>query len=345
MEIQIGHKYIGDKHPCFIIAEAGVNHNGDVGLAKKLVDAAKEAGADAVKFQTFKAEDVVTKEAAMAEYQERNIGKIGTQLEMIKKFELKYADFAELKNYCDKKRIIFLSTPHSEGAADFLEPLVLAYKIGSGDLTNLPFLKKIALKKKPIILSTGMATLKEVREAIDAIAKTNKKIVILHCTTEYPCPLKAVNLRAMLTIKKEFNLPVGYSDHTDNIFVPVMAVAMGARVLEKHITLDKNMPGPDHKASFNPDEFKKMTDEIRVAEEILGDGIKKITESEKNIKKFIRKSIVARKDIFKGTTIKEDMLIIKRPGMGIEPKYFYKIIGKKAKKNIKKDQLLNRRMI
>lgn len=331
-----------DFKKCFIIAEAGVNHNGSLKLAKKLVDAAKDAGADAVKFQTFKAEDVVTKAAGMADYQKKNTGKNGSQLKMLKKIELSCRDFIELKKYCDKKGIIFLSTPHTEDAVNFLKPLVSAYKVGSGDLTNLPVLKKIAAKKKPIILGTGMATLKEVKEAVETIKKCgNNKIIILHCTTNYPCLLNEVNLRAMTTLKKEFNLPVGYSDHTKNVFVPIMAIAMGASVIEKHFTLNKNMPGSDHKASLEPQELKEMVYNIRQAEKILGSAIKKPAESEKKIMKIARKSIVAKRDILKGEKITGSMLIIKRPGIGIEPKYLNKVINKKTKKEVKKDQLIS----
>ena len=332
---------IGERENCFIIAEAGINHNGDIKLAKKLVDVAKEAGADAVKFQTFKAENVVAENTAMASYQRRNIKRKETQQEMLKRMELDYKDFIRLKEYCDKKKIIFLSTPHSEDAIDFLEELVPAYKVGSGDLTNLPFLEKIAKKKKPVILSTGMATLSEVKEAVRTLKRAkNNKIILLHCTTNYPCPLEEVNLKAMLTLKKEFDLPVGYSDHTLGILVPVMAVAMGAQVLEKHFTLNKNLPGPDHKASLEPEELKEMIKTIREVEKALGDGIKKPTKSEEKIKKVVRKSIVAKVDIPKGTKITRDMLDIKRPGTGIEPKYLKRIIGRESKKNIKKDTLI-----
>jgi len=341
VKITIGRRVVsGDGH-CFIIAEAGVNHNGDVGLAKKLVDAAKAAGADAIKFQTFKAEDLVGKNTEMADYQKKNTGKKGSQLKMLKKLELDYKDFIRLKKYCDKKKIIFLSTPHTEDAADFLEPLVSAYKIASGDLINLPFLEKVAKKKKPIILSTGMATLNEVREAVKAIKNQgNNTIILLHCTTNYPCPLEGVNLRAMLTLKKELGLPVGYSDHTSGIIVSTIAAAIGAVVIEKHFTLNKNLPGPDHKASIEPDELKEMVEAIKNTEKIIGSGEKKPTDSEKKIMQVVRKSIVAKIDISKGTKITKNMLVIKRPGIGIKPKYLNKIIGRRAKRNIKKDELI-----
>jgi N,N'-diacetyllegionaminate synthase len=342
MEIKIGNKTIGSNYPCFIIAEAGVNHNGNINLAKKLIDAAVEAGADAVKFQTFKTENLVSKSSVMAKYQQENIGKKETPLKMLKKLEICYDDFVKLKNYCDEKEIIFLSTPHTEDAIDFLERLVPAYKIGSGDLNNFSFLEKIAEKKKQIILSTGMSTLKEVKEAVRAIKnKKNNKIILLHCTANYPCPLEEVNLKAMKTLQDNFpEIPCGYSDHTTGIFVPIMAVSLGARLIEKHFTLDKNMPGPDHKASLEPAELKDMVKKIRMAENVLGNGIKKPNRSEEEISKVAKKSIVANKEIKKGSAIKREHLIIKRPGTGIEPKNLNKIIGRVAKRNIKKDSLI-----
>jgi len=340
-KIKIHNKFIGEKEPVFIIAEAGVNHNGNINLAKKLIDAAKDAGCDAIKFQTFKAENVVTKNAERASYQVKNIGGNETQQEMLKKYELKYDDFIELKEYCDEKEIIFLSTPHSVDAIDFLENLVPAYKFGSGDLTNIPVLEYAAKKGKPMILGTGMATMDEVKEALNAIYNQgNKDVIMLHCTTNYPCSLEEINLRAMQTMQKELDCLVGYSDHTNGIIVPVMAVAMGACVIEKHFTLDKNLPGPDHKASLEPNELREMVNAIRDAEKALGSGIKAPTESEKEIMKFVRKSIVAKLDIPKGTTITKEMLSIKRPGIGLAPKYLKEIIGKKAKVDIKSDELM-----
>lgn len=345
-EFFIGGKKIGDKNPCFIIAEAGINHNGDIKLAKKLIDVAKESGADAVKFQTVKAENIVTETLEVVEYQKKNIGKKETQLEMIKKFELDYNTFIDLKKYCDKKQIIFLSTPHSEDAIDFLEPLVPAYKVASGDLTNLPFLEKIAKKRKLIILSTGMANLKEVKEAVKTIKRCgNNKIILLHCTTNYPCLLNEVNLKAMVTLKKEFDLPVGYSDHTEGIIVPIIAVSLGAWILEKHFTLDKNLPGPDHRASLEPEELKEMVKVIRKTEIVLGSLVKKPTKSEHKIKRIIRKSIIAKINIARNSVIEKDMVEIKRPDEGIPPKYFKKIIGRVSSKNIKKDQPLKWSML
>jgi len=340
-DIKIGDRLIGINQPVFIIAEAGVNHNGDIKLARKLVDVAKDAGADAIKFITYKSEDVVTKSAEMASYQEKNIGKRETQQEMLKKLELDYEAFVELKNYCDKKNIIFLSTPHTEDAAEFLEDLVPAYKISSPDLINLPFLKSVAKKGKPIILSTGMSTMQEIKEALETIHKEgNKQVILLHCTSNYPCALEEVNLRAMQNMKKEFDCLIGYSDHTMGTIVPIAAVSLGAVIIEKHFTLDKSLPGPDHEASLEPEALKKMVEKIRKVEMMLGSFEKVPTESEKEIMKLIRKSIVAKRDIKNGETIEKEMLVIKRPGTGIEPKFIDETLGKKAKKAIGKDEII-----
>jgi len=340
-EIKIADSAIGKKHSCFIIAEAGVNHNGKLKLAKKLVDAAVNAGADAVKFQTFKSEEVVTDNADTASYAKKNIGKKLKQIEMMKDLELKYDDFKKLKKYCDKKEIIFLSTPHSFDAIDFLDDLVPAFKFGSGDLTNIPALIHAAKKEKPLILGTGMATLEEVKEAVNAIKKTgNHQIVVLHCTTNYPCPFEEVNMNAMITMQKRLDCLAGYSDHTTGISVPVMAATLGAVIIEKHLTLDRSLPGPDHKASLEPTELKNMVTEIRNVEKALGRSEKKPTKSEKEIMKNVRKSIVAKSDIEKDEIIKKEMLDIKRPGTGLCPKEINNILGKKTRKDIKKDELI-----
>ncbi len=345
MKIKIGGKLIGEGH-CFIIAEAGVNHNGNLSLAKKLIDKAKEAGVDAVKFQTFKAENIVTPKAEQAKYQTKNIGKKESQYAMLKRLELSYSDFKKLKEYCDKKGIIFLSTPHSSKEdVDLVAKLCPLIKVGSGDLTNLPILEYIAKKHLPIILSTGMADLGEVKEAVKIILPINKKLILLHCTTNYPTPFNEVNLKAMLTMEKEFNLLVGYSDHTEGIDISLAAVAMGACVIEKHFTLNKNMPGPDHKASLEPQELKAMVQGIRNIQKAMGNGIKSPNSGEIEVAKVARKSIIAAKNIRRGNIIEESMLIIKRPGTGIMPKYFKKIIGRVAKCDIKKDELINWRMI
>jgi N-acetylneuraminate synthase len=344
--IKINNKVIGKDNPCFIIAEAGVNHNGKLKLAKKLVDTAVDAGCDAVKFQTYKSKGVVTKDSDLAEYAKKNIGRNLKQIKMIKKYELKYDDFKELKKYCDKKNIIFLSTPHSFDAIDFLEKLVPAYKFGSGDLTNIPALEYAAKKNKPMILGTGMATLKEIKYAVDAIKKTgNKKFILLHCTTNYPCPIEEVNLNAMITLQKELDCLVGYSDHTMGITVPIMARTLGAVIIEKHFTLDRSLQGPDHKASLEPNELKKMVEEIKNIKKALGSFEKKPTKSEEKIKKNVRKSLVASCNIKKGEKITRDMIDIKRPGQGIEPINLKKIIGKKALNKIEEDEVIKWNMI
>ena len=337
---------IGVGHPCFIIAEAGVNHNGELELAKKLVDIAVTAHADAVKFQTYIAEGVVTSGTDIADYARDNIGKNMKQIDMLKKYELTYNDFTTLKEYCDKKNIIFLSSPHSFDAIDFLQDLVPVYKFGSGDLTNLPALQYAAKKNKPLLLGTGMATLTEVKEAIRAITSLgNTQIILLHCTTSYPCSYEDVNLRAMMTMQHELDCLVGYSDHTSGILVPPLAVALGATVLEKHFTLDKTLSGPDHIASLEPKELTEMIRQIRDVEKILGSPEKKPTDSEKLIMDNVRKSIVAGKNIRKGEIIEKKMLMVKRPGIGISPADIEKIIGKKTKRDISIDEILRWDMV
>jgi len=302
MKTKIGDELIGEEEPCFIIAEAGVNHNGSVELAKKLIDAAKDAGADAVKFQTFKAESVVVKDAQKAEYQKETTGE-GSQYVMIKKLELAEEDFRELADYAEKKDIMFLSSPFDKDSVDLLHELdVPAFKVGSGEITNLPLLRYIAKKGKPIILSTGMSTLGEIEEALDVIRSEGvEDIILLHCVSNYPARIEDVNLRAMGTLKQAFKLPVGFSDHTLGITAPIAAVALGACVIEKHFTLDRNLPGPDHRASLEPDELKEMVKAIREVEKALGNGIKKPTKEEEKIKKVAGRSIVAKVDISKGT--------------------------------------------
>jgi len=339
--ISINNKKIGNNEPCFIIAEAGVNHNGSLKMALKLVDAAKKAGADAIKFQTFKAEDLVTARAESAEYVTKNMGKQIKQMELLKNLELQEDDFILIKKECDKKDIIFLSTPHTFSVIDFLDNLIPAYKIASSDMNNHPFLEYIAKKKKPIILGTGMSTMDEVQEAIQVIKSArNNQIIVMHCTTSYPCPLNDVNLRAMITIKKKLNCIIGYSDHTSGILVSLAAVAIGAKVIEKHFTLNKNLDGPDHISSIEPKELATLIHSIRDVELSLGSADKKPVISELKIKNVARKSIVAKQNIPLGTVIKRNMLTIKRPGTGIEPKYFDTIIGQKSKKDILKDEII-----
>jgi len=329
-----------DTSKVFIIAEVGVNHNGSLDLAYQLIDVAKESGADAVKFQTFKAENVVSRLADKAEYQKKTTSSDKSQLEMIKKLELSFDDFVKLKKYCDKKEIMFLSTPFDHQSIDFLYDLVGIYKIPSGEIINYPYLKHIAAKNKPIIMSTGMANLGEVEEAINTIRSVNSEsqITLLHCTTNYPTPYKEVNLKAMQTLAVAFKLPVGYSDHTLGIEVPIAAVAMGAKIIEKHFTLDKNLPGPDHKASLEPDELKEMVKAIRNIEKALGDGIKKPDKSEIEIMKVARRSLIASRDIKAGEITKESDIAIKRPGTGILPKFKEIVIGMKLINDIRQDE-------
>lgn len=330
----------------YIIAEAGVNHNGSIELAKQLVDIAADAGADAVKFQTYKTEDLVTKDSETAEYQQKNTGKKQSQYDMLKSLELSYDDFTSLKSYCDEKDIMFLTTAHTKSSIPFVNDLVSIFKVGSGDLTNIPYLEELAKRNKPIILSTGMGTMEEVKDAVKTIRKYHNNIVLLHCTTNYPCPEEHANLRVMNTLKQEFYLPVGYSDHTEGIMIPVMAASLGARLIEKHFTLDKAMEGPDHRASLVPNELKEMVEKIReeetieIPEHILGNPEKKPTGEEKSIARIARKSVVVISNLEKGHILKEDDLAIKRPGIGIPPKEIKNLIGKITAKDIKKDSVL-----
>lgn len=325
----------------FIIAEAGVNHNGDINIAKKLIDAALEAGADAVKFQTFKTENLVTKGAPKAQYQKETTGG-GNQYEMLKRLELNYEEHILLKRYCEEKGIMFISTPFDFESVDLLEKLhIPLYKISSGDLTNIPLLKYIAKLNKPVIVSTGMANLGEVENAVEAIRETgNDKISLLHCTSNYPTNYEDVNLNAMVTLKNAFKLPIGYSDHTVGIEVPIAAVAMGAEIVEKHFTLDKEMDGPDHKASLNPEELKHMVTSIRNIESAFGDGIKKCNENEEDTKRAARKSIVASRNIARGEVLSYENISFKRPGDGVSPIFINEIIGKKAACDINLDEFI-----
>ena len=329
----------------FIIAEAGVNHNGSLKLAYQLIDAAKESGADAVKFQSFKADLVVSKSAVKTNYQAKTTDADESQYNMIKKLELSVDDHHRLINYCRKKEIQFLSSPFDLKSIDLLVELGLdTLKIPSGEITNLPYLRKIGKMNKTIILSTGMSELNEISEAIKVLMETGtpkEKITVLQCNTEYPTPFEDANLNAMLTIKTAFNVKVGYSDHTKGIEIPIAAVALGAEIIEKHFTLDKNMEGPDHKASLEPDELKQMVDAIRNTEKAMGDGIKKPTLSEiKNIPK-VRKSIHTKVAIKNGDFFTEDNLIMKRPGDGISPLGMKEVIGKKAKTDLSADHKIN----
>jgi N-acetylneuraminate synthase/N,N'-diacetyllegionaminate synthase len=345
--IEVAGRKIGPGYPCFIIAEAGVNHNGKLDMAKELVVAAVQAGADAVKFQSFKAENVVTRKAPKAKYQEQTTGSAESQYEMIKKLELSSGSFAELAHHAQKKGIIFLSTPFDKESVDLLDGLgVPVFKIASGEITNFPLIRYVAKKGKPVILSTGMSTLAEIDEALHVIQGEGiKDIILLHCVTAYPAKVEDVNLRAMETLRREFKLPVGLSDHTLGTTVPVAAVALGACVIEKHFTLDRSLPGPDHQASLEPDELKQMIKAIREVEKAMGDGSKMPTKEEKQIQKVARRSIVAGVNIPKGTIITEAMLDIKRPGTGIEPKNIHMVIDRKARRFIEQDRVVTIDMV
>jgi N,N'-diacetyllegionaminate synthase len=327
-----------------IIAEAGVNHNGSIESAKKLIDVAKETGADYVKFQTFKAERLVTQSADKAKYQKNITDKNESQFDMIKKLELDRAAHEELIEYCKSKDIRFLSTAFDHDSIDMLTELdIPLFKIPSGEITNLPYLRHIGRMGKPIIMSTGMSTLEEVCSALNILMEAGAKkdkITILHCNTEYPTPMEDVNLKAMLTIGDELGINIGYSDHTLGIEVPIAAVALGATVIEKHFTLDRNLPGPDHAASLEPDELKAMVTTIRNIEKAMGDGVKKPSPSETKNKPIARKSIVAKKIIKKGEFFSEDNLAVKRPGIGISPMEWDNVMGKPASRDYEMDELI-----
>jgi N,N'-diacetyllegionaminate synthase len=328
----------------FIIAEAGVNHNGSLELAKQLIDIAVEAGVDAVKFQTFKAEKVISKFAKKAEYQIQTTGKQESQLEMVKKLELDVESHRILMNYCQEKNIMFLSTPFDHDSIELLTDLGLEiFKIPSGEITNLPYLRHIGKLNKKVILSTGMSNIGEIEDALDILTEAGTKkenIIVLHANTEYPTPMEDVNLKAMVTIGKTFDIGFGYSDHTLGIEVDIAAVAMGACCIEKHFTLDKTMEGPDHKASLEPDELKAMVKAIRNIELALGSSIKKPSKSEIPNMQIARKSIVAKSDIKEGDILTEENLTIKRPGNGISPMRWDEIVGTVASRDYQEDELI-----
>ena len=326
----------------FVIAEAGVNHNGDIRIARQLVDAAVEANVDAVKFQTFIGEKFISSNAEKAAYQKETVGEAGSQLDMIKKLELSQGDFLMLKEYCEKKKIKFMSTAFDIDSAVFLNDIGMdVFKIPSGEITNFPLLKTIGQFQKKVIMSTGMSELSEIKTAVDILKRYGTEdISILHCNTQYPTPMEDANLKAMQQLKNELRLPVGYSDHTIGIEVPIAAVALGAEIIEKHFTLDRDMEGPDHKASLEPDELRKMVEGIRNIEKALGDGIKRVSPSERENLHIVRKSIVASKLIKRGDTFTEDNVTVKRPGNGISPMRWDEIIGKKAVRNFEEDELI-----
>jgi N-acetylneuraminate synthase len=332
------------KSNTFIIAEAGVNHNGDFTLAKKLIDAAVAAGVDAVKFQTWQTELLVTEDAEMADYQKENTQVVESQFQMLKRLELSYTDFTALKQYCDESGIMFMSTPDEEQSATFLNDLQDIFKIGSGELTNTPFLRHVAAFAKPVIISTGMGYLAEVEHALSVLTEAGlalDDITVLHATTDYPTAPEDVNLLAMQTIRQAFpGVKVGYSDHTLGIEVPVASVALGAVVVEKHFTLDKTMAGPDHKASLEPAELKAMVTAIRNTESALGHGWKVPTAAEVKNRAIVRKSLVAGCAIANGTIITADMLEIKRPGTGISPTRWDEIVGTRSTQDYSAGELI-----
>ncbi len=333
---------MSNKKRAYIIAEAGVNHNGSLDIARGLVDAAKLCGADAVKFQTFRTERLVTRDAEKAQYQKRTSSGGNSQFDMLKKLELSEDNFRVLFDHCNKIGIEFLSSPFDEESADLLDSLGMAtFKIPSGEITNHPFLKHVAQRGKPVILSTGMSTLGEVEEAVGIFnACGTPHLTLLHCVTEYPAPYGETNLKAMITLRTAFGLDIGYSDHTPGIEIPLAAVALGAKVIEKHFTLDNEMDGPDHRASLNPADFGRMVLAIRNVEQAMGDGIKRPARCELQNIGIARKSIVAAETIKKGGIISLDKLSIKRPGYGIQPKDIDKLIGLRSNRTISKDEVL-----
>ncbi len=345
--IKIGSKLVGEGQPVFIIAEAGVNHNGKFALAKKLIDVAADAGADAVKFQTFRAEQVVTAGGKMAKYQKENLGIIESQQEMLRKLELPEKYYPALISHARRRGIIFISTPHGAFAsADFLRNLhVPAYKIGSGDLTALPFLSYVAKFGKPIIISTGMATLAEARDAVATIKKTgNKKIIVFHCTTNYPTENNEANLQAMSELQK-LNTLVGYSDHTIGNTAAITAVTLGAVMLERHFTISRKLPGPDQKASLEPNELAEYVRAVKSVPIILGDGKKRPQKSERQYIPLTRRSIVSAQPIKKWERISARHLTLKRPGTGLAPKLWGKVIGRRAARDISADTLITLNML
>lgn len=360
-EIKIANLTLNQNSPCLIIAEIGVNHNGDIDLAKKLILEAKQAGVDAVKFQSFRAEELVTRQAKMAKYQVKNIGQEESQFDMLKKLELSDDAHIEIIEYCRQNNIMFLSTPFGPQSVALLDKLnIPVYKIGSSDTNNIPHLINIARKGKPMIISTGMSTWQDISDTLDVITPINNKIILLQCTTDYPCAFEDANVGVLETFEKEFGCLVGFSDHTPGINAALVACSLNAKVIEKHFTLDCSMPGPDHKASLEPPELKSMVAGIRELEKItleqrkaklknekwyniiLGSSEKQIPVSVENsgVRLIAQKSLVLSQDIPAGTVITEEMLTIKRPGTGISPKFFQKILGRSTVKNLKADQLL-----
>lgn len=347
LAIRITGRTIGDAAPCFVIAEAGVNHNGSLALARRLVDAAKRSGADAIKFQTFHAEQVVAPGAPKAAYQKRTTGARESQLEMGRKLQLPFAAFRKLAAYSRKRGILFLSTPFDHPSIDFLVSLrVPLLKVPSGELTNLPLLEHVARTGKPVIMSTGMADLKEVATAVRLLRRAgNRRLVLLHCVSNYPARAASVNLRAMHAMRAAFGVPVGYSDHTLGIEVALAAVALGACVIEKHLTLDRAMPGPDHKASLEPAEFGRMVRGLRAIEAAFGDGRKRRMPEEEDVARVARRSLVAARDIPAGARLRRHDVAILRPGTGLPPALHARLVGRRAGRKIPAGTLFTREML
>ena len=341
-EINVAGRKVGPGYPCLIIAEAGVNHNGDIELAKRLVDVAVEAGADAVKFQTFQADRVASTTAPKAGYQMQTTDAAESQLDMLRRLELSPEAYCELQMYCRERDVLFMSTPFDEESVDFLDELgVSVFKIGSGEITNWPFLEYIARKGKPIILSTGMSYLSEVDEAVRVLRGAGcEELVLLHCVSNYPANPADANLRAMRTMAAAFQVPIGFSDHTPGIKVALAAVALGACVLEKHFTLDKGLPGPDHRASLEPQELQSLVAGIRTVEMALGNSAKLPARSESDNRLIVRRSLAATSDIPKGAILKADMLRAIRPGSGISPTLLEHVVGRRVKRPLTPNQLI-----
>ena len=325
---------------CLVIAEAGVNHNGDVEQALRLCKMAKESGADVVKFQTWITEKLLTRKVAQAAYQTDNTGIDETQFDMLKKLELSQESFRRIKQYCDEIGIVFASTADEKDSLDFLMDLGIPFiKIGSGEIGNVPYLRYIGNKGMPVILSTGMSGLGEVERSLQTLEDGGARgITLLHCTSSYPCKAEDVNLKAMCTLREAFHLPVGYSDHTLGVEAAIAAVALGAKVVEKHFTLDKNLPGPDHMASIDPIEFRTLVDSIRRTEAMLGDGIKRPMTDEKQVSKVVKKRIVAAQKIKAGDMLSEENLSVKRSDVGIEALYWDSVIEKRANRDYDPDE-------
>jgi N,N'-diacetyllegionaminate synthase len=345
--VDIGGRPVGQGHPCFVIAEAGVNHNGDLELARELVRIAARTGADAIKFQTFSADRLVTASAAKAEYQVDRTGSDESQHDMLKRLELSADDHRRLMADCKGEGILFLSSAFDEASADLLDELgVVAYKVPSGEITNLPYLRHLATKGRPLIVSTGMSTMDEVSAAMAAIQATREvPVVLLHCVSLYPSPPEAANLHAMAAMRAEFDVPVGYSDHTEGIWISLAAVALGANMIEKHLTKDRGLAGPDHEASLEPAAFSSMMEGIREVEASLGDGVKRPLPEEAATAAAARKSVVAATNIPAGTAIRRDMLAVMRPGTGLPPDRLDWVVGRKARRPIASGSAITAEMV